>query len=294
MQHILCFFTLQCLLKLTRFHSFQVELFSHADTIIVMDEGRFKYCGPFHPPTIRKLFPNASVPDVPADGAPSDVDVQAGDNMLAVGPVSGNPNAISVYGMAFGNDGGWSLPAPTTTLTKTTSHHDLQLQIAQLEVVVDSHKGPRLKAPVEVSKAPKGGYSELIARWRWYSVVPWFFFMCFAAQSARTWSDIWISQWTQNKNAWGAPFGMGPLQKWEYFGIYVAFIGMFFFLQVQFLCKEMPAALKALTMMLIALCLHILIMLFTKSLRDRFGAASGSLEWVSMPRAASMPQPSMR
>jgi len=224
------------LLKLTRFHSFQVELFSHADTIIVMDEGRFKYCGPFHPPTIRKLFPNASVPDVPADGAPSDVDVQAGDNMLAVGPVSGNPNAISVYGMAFGNDGGWSLPAPTTTLTKTTSHHDLQLQIAQLEVVVDSHKGPRLKAPVEVSKAPKGGYSELIARWRWYSVVPWFFFMCFAAQSARTWSDIWISQWTQNKNAWGAPFGMGPLQKWEYFGIYVAFIGMFFFLQVQFLC----------------------------------------------------------
>jgi hypothetical protein len=46
---------------------------------------------------------------------------------------------------------------------------------------------------------------------------------------------------------------MGPLQKWEYFGVYVAFIGMFFFLQVQFLCKEMPAALKAYKMMLIAL-----------------------------------------
>jgi hypothetical protein len=168
--------------------------------------------------------------------------------MLAVGPVS---PANIVHGTAFGNDGGWSLPTPTkTSLTKTTSHHDLALQ---LEVVVDSHKGARLKAPVEVSKAPKGGYSELIARWRWYSIVPWFFFMCFAAQSARTWSDIWISQWTAKKNAWGAPFGMGPLQKWEYFGVYVAFIGMFFFLQVQFLCKEMPAALKAYKMMLIAL-----------------------------------------
>ena len=236
------------MLKLTRFHSFQVELFSHADTIIVMDEGRFKYCGPFHPPTIRKLFPNASVPDTPASCNPSDGDVQASDDMLAVGPVS---PANIVHGTAFGNDGGWSLPTPTkTSLTKTTSHHDLALQ---LEVVVDSHKGARLKAPVEVSKAPKGGYSELIARWRWYSIVPWFLFMCCAAQSARTWSDIWISQWTAKKNAWGAPFGMGPLQKWEYFGVYVAFIGMFFFLQVQFLCKEMPAALKAYKMMLIAL-----------------------------------------
>jgi hypothetical protein len=38
---------------------------------------------------------------------------------------------------------------------------------------------------------------------------------------------------------------MGVPGKWEYFGIYCAFIGMFFFLQVQFLCKEMPTALRA-------------------------------------------------
>ena len=240
------------LLKLTRFYSFQVELFSHADTIIVMDEGRFKYCGPFHPPTIRKLFPNASVPDVPGGALSSDREVrnsQAGFATFAVGPVvpaqqryAGNARDVQqfnmvpaqqfnmVHGFAFGNDGskdaGLSQPK---TLQKTTSYHDLQLQ---LEVVVDSQKGPRLKAPVEVSKAPKGGYGELIARWRWYFVVPWFLFMCCATQSARTWSDIWISQWTAKKNAWGAPFGMGPLQKWEYFGIYVAFIAMFFILQV--------------------------------------------------------------
>jgi hypothetical protein len=122
-------------------------------------------------------------------------------------------NGIPVYGMAFGNE------APK-----------------QLEVVVDSYKGPRLKAPVELSKAPKGGYGEMITRWRWYFIIPWFLFMCCAAQSARTWSDIWISQWTANKNTWGEPFGMGVPGKWEYFGIYCAFIGMFFILQVRFLC----------------------------------------------------------
>ena len=220
-----------------------------------MDEGRFKYCGPFHAPTIRQLFPNASVPDGPAGGARSGQAAQASNNMLAVGPVapgkaastysalhaqvgyvsqatrpqtfSGAPpygfppnpydahlrNGVPVYGMAFGNE------APK-----------------QLEVVVDSYKGPRLKAPVELSKAPKGGYGEMIARWRWYLIVPWFLFMCCAAQSARTWSDIWISQWTAKKNTWGEPFGMGVPGKWEYFGIYCAFIGMFFILQVRFLC----------------------------------------------------------
>ena len=197
-----------------------------------MDEGRFKYCGPFHAPTIRQLFPNASVSDGPAGGARSGQAAQASNHMFAVGPVAPgkaastppNPydnsplrlipmNGVPVYGMAFGNE------APK-----------------QLEVVVDSYKGPRLKAPVELSKAPKGGYGEMITRWRWYLIVPWFLFMCCAAQSARTWSDIWISQWTAKKNTWGEPFGMGVPGKWEYFGIYCAFIGMFFILQVRFLC----------------------------------------------------------
>jgi hypothetical protein len=128
-------------------------------------------------------------------------------------PYGAPPYGVSVYGTAFGND------TPK-----------------QLEVVVDSYKGPRLKAPVELSKAPKGGYGEIISRWRWYLIVPWFLFMCCAAQSARTWSDIWISQWTAKKNTWGEPFGMGVPGKWEYFGIYCAFIGMFFILQVLFLC----------------------------------------------------------
>lgn len=183
-----------------------------------MDEGRFKYCGPFHAPTIRHLFPNASVPDGPAGVDLSGQAAQASDDVFAVGPVSSHlRNVVTVYGRAFGND------TPK-----------------QLEVVVDSYKGPRQKAPVELSKASKGGFGEMIARWRWYLIVPWFLFMCCAAQSARTWSDIWISQWTSKKNTWGEPFGMGIPGKWEYFGIYVAFIGMFFILQVRFLCKEMP------------------------------------------------------
>ena len=172
-------------------------------------------------------------------------------NMLERGPVL---PATILQAIASSNDAPPNAsPTRDATLPQTISTHDFQLQ---LQVVVDSHKGPRLKAPVEVSKAPKGGYNELIARWRWYLIIPWFLFMCCAAQSARTWSDIWISQWTAKKNAWGAPFGMGPLQKWEYFGVYVAFIGMFFFLQVHYLCKEMPTALGAKKMKLIAVCLH--------------------------------------
>jgi hypothetical protein len=42
----------------------QVELFSKADNVIVMDHGKFKYCGPYNAQAIRKLFPNAHVPEV--------------------------------------------------------------------------------------------------------------------------------------------------------------------------------------------------------------------------------------
>ena len=62
-----------------------------------MDQGRFKYCGPFHAPTIRQLFPNASVPDGPAGGARSGQAAQASNDMFAVGPVAPG-KAASTYG----------------------------------------------------------------------------------------------------------------------------------------------------------------------------------------------------
>jgi hypothetical protein len=100
----------------------------------------------------------------------------------------------------------------------------------KLDVVVSSSE-PRKKPPTNLETAARGGYMELIYNWRWF-IALFVFLVCFPApQAARTFSDIWISQWTARKNTWG---NQKVLTEWEFYGVYVGFVGAFFLAQVPF------------------------------------------------------------
>jgi hypothetical protein len=87
----------------------------------------------------------------------------------------------------------------------------------------------RQKPPVKLEDGAKGGYWELLVNWTPWRILPIFLMVFPAAQGARTFSDIWISQWTAKKNTWGGP---EKLTEWEFYGVYVSFVFMFFVAQV--------------------------------------------------------------
>jgi hypothetical protein len=85
------------------------------------------------------------------------------------------------------------------------------------------------KPPVKLEDGAKGGYWELLANWTLLRILPVFLIVFPAAQGARAFSDIWISQWTAQKNTWG---GREDLTQWEFYGVYVSFVVVFSGLQV--------------------------------------------------------------
>jgi len=99
----------------------------------------------------------------------------------------------------------------------------------KLDKVVITSQEPRKKPPIELEKGARGGYWELFMNWKPFIAIPVYLVIFPAAQGSRTFSDIWISQWTSGRNTWGPQI---PLTEWEFYAVYVGFVIAFFLSQV--------------------------------------------------------------
>jgi hypothetical protein len=98
----------------------------------------------------------------------------------------------------------------------------------KLNQVVVTSQAPRKKPPTKLEDGARGGYWELFMNWNPMFALPSFLIIFPAAQAARTFSDIWISQWTARKNRWSSQV----LTEWEFYAVYVGFVVAFFLMQV--------------------------------------------------------------
>ncbi len=109
---------------------------------------------------------------------------------------------------------------------------------SKLNQVVVTSQEPRKKPPTKLEDGAKGGYWELFMNWNPLIALPVFLIIFPAAQASRTFSDIWISQWTARKNRWSSQI----LTEWEFYAVYVGFVCTFFIVQVtKTLLASLPA-----------------------------------------------------